>query len=218
MPKYGLSAVAIGKTCRKLQVPLPGRGYWAKKAHGHSVVRKALPELLEVPRIIRYQKPTVASTIPSPPAQPEFPVEPEDRTDIDRINQMLAAGEFVFKKPRKALAPSANRRGPRYSSTQFCLQTNPSGLPWNESCLDIRVSRSRLSRALEIMAAIISILEDHGVRVRVVSGDQSYGRRSNETAATIFGERIQFGITERTKREREQPGQKDPRTLPHRYR
>lgn len=33
--KYGVSAVAIGKTCRKLQVPLPGRGYWAKKAHGH---------------------------------------------------------------------------------------------------------------------------------------------------------------------------------------
>jgi len=26
-PKYGISAVAMGKVCRKLQIPLPGRGY-----------------------------------------------------------------------------------------------------------------------------------------------------------------------------------------------
>jgi hypothetical protein len=29
-PKYGISAVALGKVCRKLQIPIPGRGYWAK--------------------------------------------------------------------------------------------------------------------------------------------------------------------------------------------
>jgi hypothetical protein len=42
--KYGVSAVAIGKVCRKLKVPLPGRGYWAKLAVGKAV-RK--PPLLE---------------------------------------------------------------------------------------------------------------------------------------------------------------------------
>jgi hypothetical protein len=26
-PKYGISAVALGKVCRKLQIPLQGRGY-----------------------------------------------------------------------------------------------------------------------------------------------------------------------------------------------
>lgn len=26
--KYNISAVALGKVCRKLQIPLPGRGYW----------------------------------------------------------------------------------------------------------------------------------------------------------------------------------------------
>jgi hypothetical protein len=29
--KYNISAVALGKACRKLQIPLPGRGYWVKK-------------------------------------------------------------------------------------------------------------------------------------------------------------------------------------------
>src|ERR1700685_961396 len=77
--KYGVSAVAIGKTCRKLQVPLPGRGYWAKKAHGHTVKCKPLPKLHEVPRIMRHQQPAVTNTNPSVPPKPEFPVEDEDK-------------------------------------------------------------------------------------------------------------------------------------------
>lgn len=35
--RYGVSDVALAKTCRKLLVPLPGRGYWAKKAAGKRV-------------------------------------------------------------------------------------------------------------------------------------------------------------------------------------
>lgn len=30
--EYGVSDVALAKTCRRLKVPVPGRGYWAKKA------------------------------------------------------------------------------------------------------------------------------------------------------------------------------------------
>lgn len=29
--EYGVSDVALGKICKKLLVPLPERGYWAKK-------------------------------------------------------------------------------------------------------------------------------------------------------------------------------------------
>jgi hypothetical protein len=36
-PKYGISAVALGKVCQKLQIPLPGRGYWVKKEFGKPV-------------------------------------------------------------------------------------------------------------------------------------------------------------------------------------
>jgi hypothetical protein len=28
--RYGLSDVGLAKICRKLRIPLPGRGYWAK--------------------------------------------------------------------------------------------------------------------------------------------------------------------------------------------
>lgn len=196
VPKYGVSAVAIGKTCRKLQVPLPGRGYWAKKAHGHPVTRKPLPKVSDVPRIVRYQRPTIVNTLPSPPPKPEFPVEDEDKIEIDRIDRMLSAGAFIVKKPRKALRHplivAARNILHRASVSKAILQT-----PWNGSCLDIRVSKASLGRALATMAAIIAVLEENGVKVKVASCDKPWGGRSIETGATILGEKIQFGISER---------------------
>jgi hypothetical protein len=45
--EYGVSNVAIAKTCRKLHIPVPGRGYWAKKAANRPVEpRPPLPQLL----------------------------------------------------------------------------------------------------------------------------------------------------------------------------
>ena len=29
--EFGVSSEALGKTCRKLHVPVPGRGYWQRK-------------------------------------------------------------------------------------------------------------------------------------------------------------------------------------------
>ena len=44
--EYGVSDVAIGKVCRKLYIPVPGRGYWAKRAANRPVEpRPPLPEL-----------------------------------------------------------------------------------------------------------------------------------------------------------------------------
>ncbi|QNI32085.1 site-specific integrase [Alloacidobacterium dinghuense] len=42
--EYGVSDAAIAKACRRLQVPVPGRGYWAKRAANRSV--KPRPPLL----------------------------------------------------------------------------------------------------------------------------------------------------------------------------
>lgn len=38
---FGMSDVGLAKICRKLFIPLPGRGYWAKKAAGKKVPAKA---------------------------------------------------------------------------------------------------------------------------------------------------------------------------------
>lgn len=38
--QYGISDVGLAKVCRKLAVPIPGRGYWAKKAAGKPVPKR----------------------------------------------------------------------------------------------------------------------------------------------------------------------------------
>lgn len=46
--RYGVSGTALAKACRRLNVPLPPRGYWAKLRAGVSVSIPALPEYVPV--------------------------------------------------------------------------------------------------------------------------------------------------------------------------
>jgi hypothetical protein len=41
--RFGISSVALAKNCRKMQIPVPPRGYWARKAAGRSVIAIRLP-------------------------------------------------------------------------------------------------------------------------------------------------------------------------------
>lgn len=41
--RFGLSDVGFAKVCRRLQVPLPGRGYWQRRAAGQRMAYPALP-------------------------------------------------------------------------------------------------------------------------------------------------------------------------------
>lgn len=46
--EYGLSDVAVKKMCRKMNVPTPPRGYWARLAAGHRVKKPVLPKQHDV--------------------------------------------------------------------------------------------------------------------------------------------------------------------------
>ena len=51
--KYGISDVRLGKVCRKLRIPHPGRGYWAKRVVGQNVEQVPLPEFNGAPVVRR---------------------------------------------------------------------------------------------------------------------------------------------------------------------
>jgi hypothetical protein len=40
--KYGLSDVGLAKVCKRMDIPLPPRGYWQKRRYGHEVTRSRL--------------------------------------------------------------------------------------------------------------------------------------------------------------------------------
>jgi len=41
---YGISEVRLGKVCRKLMVPVPPRGYWARVRRGYKLKKSSLPK------------------------------------------------------------------------------------------------------------------------------------------------------------------------------
>ena len=42
--RYGVSDVAIHKICKSMDIPVPPRGYWAKKRAGQKVKKEPLPK------------------------------------------------------------------------------------------------------------------------------------------------------------------------------
>lgn len=79
--RYEVSGVALAKVCRKLGVPLPGRGYWARKRAGQKLQVPKLPPLkggaqAEI-SVTRRESPPVPQLAPG---QAEAPTHDEDKT------------------------------------------------------------------------------------------------------------------------------------------
>jgi len=67
--RYGVSDVGLAKLCRRRQVPVSPRGYWAKKRSGQIVARPALAEFVQPVKVPKAPQPGTASN-QLPKAQP----------------------------------------------------------------------------------------------------------------------------------------------------
>lgn len=179
--EYGVSAVALGKTCRKLSVPVPGRGYWAKLAHGHAGVKKPpLPKLDKVPII--YHSPVQKRPDSSDQNDPE----------LSSIAQLLSSGAL---NPAPVDASARESALIRHTASLFRSRSRKDEhgilLPREAGGLDVRVSEGMLERALQVMSQVLMVLERQGFSVEVSDG---------RTATVINGERVCFGIEEPIRR------------------
>src|SRR5262245_9895114 len=65
--RLGLSGRGLGKLCARYRIPVPPRGWWAKKQHGHRVNRAPLPEVTAREQIVF--EPTEAVEKPDDPPE-----------------------------------------------------------------------------------------------------------------------------------------------------
>ena len=79
--EYGISDVALAKICKKMDVPVPGLGYWARVAHGQRPRKAKLPkakpttrtEYTVQPRLdVAKVPPRVARPVPDVPLASEY--------------------------------------------------------------------------------------------------------------------------------------------------
>jgi hypothetical protein len=172
--RYGISDVAIAKVCRKLNVPVPGRGYWAKKANDHAVKQIPLPPMANPPQL----------WIPKP--TPKAATRPPD-PELEEIDLKKQAGAFeadfgakvhpLIKQARQILSKGGEDRH------HFRVA------PYGSHCPNVRVSKNRLDRALTLMNCLLHILAREKVAVELKS--------DGKTVAICPGAEVEVGIRER---------------------
>jgi hypothetical protein len=135
--EFGLSDVGLAKLCKRQQIPVPGRGYWARLQVGQKPKRPPLPNVVgDGIEILRHLKRQEEVT----PAMPERPVPTVEVTE-DR--------------------PITHRHVMRIDKSVLRGQKDERDLPLARQgrMLPVHVSLKSLPRALRILDALFTALD-----------------------------------------------------------
>ena len=204
--RYGISDVALRKICKKLAVPLPPLGYWAKLAAGKKPPTPPLPKYSGPAEIVRRRYVSDAPVEPDPEhlvARREFESRPENRIvvsdTLDRPHALVAATERALRKPKH---PNLGNQ-----------------LMTERRALAIKVSEASLPRALRIMDTLVKALDVRGMPLRI----EPDGKR--RTCLTLQGQVLAIRLVENTSRTEREPTKEERQEirkyghtyLPNRY-
>ncbi len=179
--KYGVSAVMLGKVCRKLSIPVPGRGYWARKTFGHAVDRKPLPQIKNVPVVQRFKFP---DTNPPEPKEPEPPPSDAEYLKILEVESLQISVDPNASLHRLVAATANAFRSADTDSHGYRTTKGRRGV------LALNLTDGTIGRAILILNAVLSALEKEGYSVK-------FKQDSKQAIATIFDQEIGFEIVEK---------------------
>jgi len=149
--RYQVSSSFLARVCQDLNVPRPGRGYWAKLAFGKQGPIPALPnpELGTALEWSRGGDATVRRHRPLPTPPDRRPRRRRPHPDDPAHHELLVGvpGHFEHVYP-----------GSSFTAANF-LRPHKRLLP------DIYVTQGSLDRASEVANAIFLMLEQHGYHV-----------------------------------------------------
>jgi hypothetical protein len=178
--RYGISDVGLKKICIKLNIPLPGAGFWIKVEHGHKFTPPPLPSLMPgqpEEHLVTQQKPPIYIA-PDSDAHRLILSEKNQEKTIE-VTQRLTKPHPLVARTEAAL----KRRKP-----------DDKGLvsPYEKGCLDVTVSPTLVNRALRILDTLIKTMETRGYKVSIKDDDWKH-----TTSVLILGEPVEFGLRER---------------------
>ncbi len=177
--EYGLSNVGLGKACRRHDIPVPPRGYWARKAAGQKLRRPPLPPAKDGDESVTLW----GSERPDPP-----------RDEQERAVHPLIA--FEFEPQNKIAVPDDLRvRHPAIGQTKAYWATQKRGdVPYGDNKLprlNISVSKTTLPRAFRLLQALFNALEQRG--------HEAAATKEGKTILTVLDEVLDFSLREPSK-------------------
>jgi hypothetical protein len=184
-PKYGLSDVGFAKICRRLRVPVPGRGYWRQKEVGQRIRRPSLPKLSATAtpsmREVRLRK--NASGL----ASPESPQPVVDQERFEALDENRIVVPDILKDPHPLVAGSVAALRRAKPDHQGYL------VPKTRSCLGVRVTLDSIDRAMCIYDALLKALDARGYQVSTSPADEpgTMVRFGEEDVAILIEEKVE---------------------------
>jgi hypothetical protein len=176
---YGLSDRGLGKICQRLEIPVPGRGYWQMKKKGLK---------MPVPPLRPTKKLNTTGAYINRTSKPRMDGE-QDHETCDLIT--------AEKLPENKITvpPSLDSPHSLIAMTQRSLigaKIDDRGLkqPRARGCLDIRVGQDSIDRAILIMDTLVKALETRGVDISVAKEPPF------STSVSVMGEVIKFALNE----------------------
>lgn len=136
--RFGVSDVALRKVCKRLQVPVPSVGYWAKVYAGHAQDRKPLSKARSESPGTHYFDRRAAEGLRA--AGGKASVGPVEQITV---SELLTRPHPLVTNTREAL----KRLKPDTDGILVCRGTGS---------LDLRVSPAQLNRALRILDAVVN--------------------------------------------------------------
>jgi hypothetical protein len=182
--EFGISDVALGKICKKLHIPKPYPGYWQQLTVGRRVHKEKLPPI----------KQGIPAMTVIHPHQTAAPFQPEDPQVLARIEQESQPGNSI------TIAETLHSPHPLVRQTKQILEK---GRPddygmlrwsWSQRCLNVRVSKTELHRALRIMDSLLKALEARGYSVEVSKEDAA------ATYILLAAEKLKVHLSEKANR------------------
>jgi hypothetical protein len=168
-PEFGLSGNGLAKLCRREGIPVPERGYWAKRAHGKRVKRPLFK--------------------PFPGDSETLAIEatPSNRSALESsMSEPLAA---LLRAEREASEPIAVPNSPKLHGLveAWPKPQKPSyGLPW--------FTTEGESRRRRIASVLFREIERRGGSV---SANKDHERDTDRFCVTFFNETIEVHFRER---------------------
>jgi hypothetical protein len=204
---YGLSDVGLAKICRRLKVPIPGRGYWAMKDAGRAPSRPALPALGENEEseamFTRYK-------LPEP--------DPQQQSEAERLIAFEKALENRVNVGSTLDVPHS-----LVARTEKSLRTakkDEQGLvrPHAKGCFDLRVAPASTDRALRLLDVLAKACEARNFPLVIEDNNQTTKQITKVTVLGITHEIALEETTDRKERELTPSQKKEQKIHPWMYR
>jgi hypothetical protein len=170
----GISDVGLAKVCKKLNVPVPGRGYWAKNRATRKLLRISLP-LLEAGQPTEHQI-------------TQAHCGEAERWTRETLQRLAGEGVGVPILGANTIEPEWHPLLAQYQGMLGQAGLNAVRLRATQPCLAINVSPSLLERSLKIFQNLFSAFEKQGYQMEVLppdSGRSSYGYRAEKPSRTV---------------------------------